>query len=124
MTSTTTGKKIKMLRENRGLTAFELAQSIGKEGKNVSQYIYDIESDKVKRIKLNDLVKIAKALNVDIGEIVDIDEKTEGEISYLKEMKEEYRSGKLNNIEEKYIQALEEITRLQRVILDLQTKCK
>ncbi len=118
------GVKIKLLREEKGMSAQDLAKAIGRKGKNPGQGIYDIEKGKIKTVKIPDLHKIAKVLSVDISTFFDsLEPQTRDHLSTFNESRMEYKAKQENlTLEQKYIAALEEIIRLKNEVMELRNK--
>lgn len=108
------GEKVKHIRNERGISADKLAELIGKTGTNRSQYIYDLEGGRIRRIDLGTLKKVANALKVDSSEFITDDflnsNGNNQSIIDVKNMEINYQ--------EKYIKLLEEYKKLQSEFID------
>ena len=60
------GNKIKEIRELKGVSQYRLAQITGINRSTIKRY----EEGAIKNISLNNLIKICKALSIDIKEIL------------------------------------------------------
>ena len=60
------GDKIKEIREEKGITQYRLAQLTGINRSTIKRY----EENSIKKISLENLMKICNALGVDIKEIL------------------------------------------------------
>lgn len=116
------GLKIREFRQQKKMSAKDLAIAVGKEGVNPAQYIYDIESGKVKAISIIAVKKLAKALDVDISYFVnELQPSNEG----ASEPADMLSLGNKDlPIEEKYIRALEKIAKLQQEIIEMYRNSK
>ena len=65
MSDTPLGQRIKMLRERIGISQSELGKEMGLSRASISQY----EMGVIKEMKMNQLIKMAKALRVDAEEL-------------------------------------------------------
>lgn len=60
------GEKIKELRENKGMSQYRLAEITGINRSTINRY----ENNNIKKISLDNLIKICEALDVNIKEII------------------------------------------------------
>jgi transcriptional regulator with XRE-family HTH domain len=60
------GKKIKEIREEKGISQYRLAQLTGINRSTIKRY----EEGSIKKISLDNLMKICNALGVDIKEMI------------------------------------------------------
>ena len=60
------GNKIKKIREEKGITQYRLAQLTGINRTTIKRY----EENYIKKISLDNLIKICNALGVDVKEIL------------------------------------------------------
>ena len=60
------GEKIKEIREEKGITQYRLSQLTGINRSTIKRY----EENYIKKISLENLIKICNALEVDIKEII------------------------------------------------------
>lgn len=60
------GEKIKEIREEKGMTQYRLSQLTGINRSTIKRY----EENYIKKISLENLIKICNALEVDIKEII------------------------------------------------------
>jgi transcriptional regulator with XRE-family HTH domain len=60
------GDKIKEIRENKGMSQYRLAQITGINRSTIKRY----EENSIKKISLDNLIKICNALGVDVKEII------------------------------------------------------
>lgn len=108
------GKTVKELRIQRGFSADKLAEKIGKKGANRSQYVYDLEKDKVKRVDLRTIKSLANALGVNPGVLLDggtVDENENQAIFEVIKPEVDYQ--------EKYIKLLEDYKKLQQKLIEV-----
>lgn len=60
------GNKIKEIREEKGISQYRLAQLTGINRSTIKRY----EENSIKKISLDNLIKICNALGVDVKEII------------------------------------------------------
>lgn len=60
------GIKIKEARENKGMSQYRLAEITGINRSTIKRY----EDNHIKKISLDNLIKICKALEIDVKEII------------------------------------------------------
>lgn len=115
---TQTGALIKRLRKQNRLSADHLAELIGKTTANRKQYIYDIESGKIKKIDILTLKRLSKALSVTFTELTLFSPK-ELDVVLPPALGPTFEE---NNWKEKYYLQLHEISNLKDKIIELMSK--
>lgn len=113
----TVGKRIKALRNERGLTQLELASSA-----NISRsYLAGVETGKYNP-SLKTLESIARALNVDVATLLQEDEnmkKLERQLSFAKSFIEfAHRSGVDTTEYEKVVEEIESLMKRAEELMD------
>lgn len=117
------GKRIKSLRIQHGMSADQLAGILGKKGENRKQFIYDLESGRVKRLSMDILSKLSEALNISLTSLIQSENKNNQHVDNLSAMNgsDDWES-KYCSLERKYVSTLEECSRLKSKIIELMSQ--
>ena len=111
------GEKVKELRISHGMSGNELATKLGRGGNSKKQYVYDLESGKIKKFDLGLINKLMDVFDVSMDYFMEndtVEGKAESNDLFVRNDIESEKYWKL-----KYYESIKEISQLKTKIIML-----